>query len=331
MRTVKYLVFIVLVIYAVSSCNGKKEKVEDESSTSSIDSVELVNAINPTVNNIQDFLLLKNKPNAIEINSDLFNGLEVREFSKYLSAKDSSEYFVFSLKNKNNIVVGDYRIIVRTFPFDSDLSKLRDDSRERSLHFDSWSSNLKIDNNEIGDFFKVKIKSEIKEFREVQFLLYDKNSKKYVGNKITIETELEKYLQERKKQDGEEVDTDIGGVFPTTEFFAHQVSNSDGAYFILKLKNELSDEVLKNNRIVLKTFPYEDDLDLLREDSKSKNAKHDSWYIDPSLISNTKENYVYVYVKTEITEFNKVELRVYDKLQKRYVGLPQTFENFFIN
>lgn len=325
------LILLALFMTNLSACKEDKNKENNIINNPAQKSIDLYEENIVSVKNIDDFLNLENKPNSLKINKNLGSDFFLEELSNYKAEKENEQHYILKIGYQEGVNLLDYRVIMRMFTFEKDLDKLSNDSKSRNINMDIWSSDLEVKNNELGTFFDMKIETEIENYRRIEVLLYSKSSKSYIGDRVLIEKELMDYLQKEDSYSNTAIQSDLGGVIPAENIFAFQDSNEEGAYFVFKLKEDISESKLENYRIVIMTYPLEEELNLLREDSLEKESDFDAWYMDPSIISDGNEMFFFAYLKTQVLDFKKVDIRVYDKNQKRYIGLPISLEYFSLN
>lgn len=95
--------------------------------------------------------------------------------------------------------------------------------------------------------------------------------------------------------------------------------SEDNIYLVFLLKDELTEEDFSNFKIHLDMFPYDEELSLLREDTKERNRKYDSWYFKPKIKTANGETLLYKIIDTPISNFRQIYIHLYDINKKEKV------------
>lgn len=300
----------------LSSCKEKKEE------QNLIDSTEITTPKVEIIDNIDSFLSFQNKPNSIFIDVNFEDIIQLQEFSYFKDSLGVS-YFVFEIKDDNSkIDINKYRMNLRITPFDNQNDLLREDSKKSNLNYDSWFSDLKIKSNDNTQYIVFSVKTVVSKFEKVELLLYDKQLKKFIENKVDVYYEFEKYLTSSTKLNSHKINGVLGREFPVNNFNAYVNEDSNGFYIAYKLTDVVPKERFTKKRLLVKIFPVDGFKDLLREDSLKKNSLSDSWYFDIQIKEYKNNQFIWAYIPTKIIDLNKIEAYIYDENQKRQVGLP---------
>ncbi|PWH83884.1 hypothetical protein DIS18_04845 [Algibacter marinivivus] len=301
----------------ISSCKEKNEgQKKIETIENNIKEVE-------EVKDIKSFLNLVNKPNSIIKDFSFGDNIQINKFNHFRDSLGVSS-FIFQIETINSdIDLDKYRINLRITPFSNQNNLLREDSKKSNLNYDSWFSDFKIKNsNSNTKYIVFSLRTDISEFKNIELFLYDKQLKKFIGNKVSIDYEFENYLNSSKKVNVHKTDGILGREFSVSNFKAYMKEGSKGFYVAYQLTDVVPEERFAKKRLMINIFPTDSYQDFLREDSKKNNSSFDSWYYDIKIKEYENSQFLWAYIPTEILDFNKIEAYIYDETQKRFVGLP---------
>jgi len=155
--------------------------------------------------------------------------------------------------------------------------------------------------------------------------------------------EVKKEIEEPKSKDlidfiveshdnSKEVNTLLGGLFSLKKVSLFVDPNSDdNIYITFSSNSEITENDLSNYKLHLKIFPYEQDLSLLREDTKDKKKGYDSWYFKPKLESKDGVTFLYKKLDTPLSEFRQIYIQLYDETKKKIVPESVVVKDLLIN
>jgi hypothetical protein len=114
-------------------------------------------------------------------------------------------------------------------------------------------------------------------------------------------------------KEGKSVNKKLGGLFEITKVVTIIDPKSDeNIYIAFLLDEKVTNQDLKGIKFQLDMFPFESDLELLREDTKQRGRNYDSWYFVPGIKSIDGSTFFYKLIDTPISDFKQVYIHAYD-------------------
>ena len=321
-----YLVLCLIIL----GC--KKDKKESHDQERIIFEVKEKNSLEPDeIYDLDSFLEYYEENNALSIDKAFYENTKVKNISTF---RDSTEtlYIVFMFNKPISDInkLKNFRLNLRITPFESERNLLMDVSKKSKLDYDSWYSDFNVKNVEDNSFIVFPVKTKITKFKKFDLLVYNQGTKSYLDSRISVDYELNRFLLNDESKNSFVLEGTLGGELKVDRLKIFK--NEDGSsYFAYKLDENYPKDFTQNKRLMINIHPIQSELHLLREDSKSKNVPYDSWYSDLEIKTIQDNEYVWAYIPSNYMELKLVQTYIYDSFQKRFIGLPVTINDLYID
>lgn len=174
-------ILLILVSITVSCKEEKKESIIIEEKPNNISETP----IKEDPQTVFEYIEAGDKSHGVKTKGSIGESLLVSHVSLFSEPKTNITFIVIKLESDfDESLKENFRLVVRTFPYSEE--DLREDTIKQNRDFDSWYSDLynySVGNNE---YLFTKL-GEVDGFKKVRIQLFDKTTKKFLRNSVTLE------------------------------------------------------------------------------------------------------------------------------------------------